>query len=69
VREVNEQVSPLVAGGWLDPIGVGPACRAWDVNRAAIDAQFADRCRVEQERKNTIRQLIKNAAAKRRAST
>jgi hypothetical protein len=66
VREVNEQVSPLVAGGWLDPIGVGPAYRAWDVNRAAIDAQFADQSRTEQERKKSIRQLIKISAAQRR---
>jgi hypothetical protein len=54
VLEVNEQVSPLVAGGWLAPIEKGPTCRAWNVNRAAIDAQFADRCRIEQERKFAI---------------
>ena len=51
VLEINQQVSPLVAGGWLVPLGQGPAYRVWDVNRAVIDAQFADRCRSEQERK------------------
>jgi hypothetical protein len=51
VLEINQQVSPLVAGGWLLPIEQGPACRAWDVSRTTIDTQFAQRCRVEQERK------------------
>jgi hypothetical protein len=68
VLQINEQVSPLVAGGWLIPLGQGPACRAWDVNRAGIDAQFADRCRIEQEQKTTLRQLIKAATAQRRGT-
>jgi Protein of unknown function (DUF3987) len=66
VLELNRQVSPLVAGGWLAPIEQGPACRAWAVNRATIDAQFAEQCRVEQERKLVIRQLIAAEAQRRR---
>src|SRR5262249_4703097 len=40
VREINQRVSPLVAGAWLFPVEQGPACRAWNVNRAGIDKQF-----------------------------
>jgi hypothetical protein len=58
VLEINQRVSPLVAGGWLAPIEQGPECRAWVVNRAVIDAQFAERCRIEQERKLVIGQLL-----------
>lgn len=58
VLEINQQVSPLVAGGWLAPIEQGPACRAWDVNRTVIDTQFTERCREEQERKVAIAQLL-----------
>jgi hypothetical protein len=58
VFEINQRVSPLVAGGWLAPIEQGPECRAWNVNRAVVDAQFAERCRIEQERKLVIGQLL-----------
>jgi hypothetical protein len=58
VLAINERVSPLVAGGWLTPIEQGPACRAWDVSRPAIDAQFAERARSEQERKLAVAQLM-----------
>jgi hypothetical protein len=64
VLEINQQVSPLVAGAWLAPVEPGPACRAWDVNRAAIDAQFAERCREERGRKRAVAQLM---GARRRA--
>jgi hypothetical protein len=66
VIKINQQVSPLVAGGWLSPAEQGPACRAWDVNRAGIDARFAERARIEEERKLAIRQLIEAEAARRR---
>jgi hypothetical protein len=58
VLAINERVSPLVAGGWLNPIEQGPACRAWNLNRTAIDGQFAERARIEQERKLAIAQLM-----------
>jgi hypothetical protein len=68
VLELNERVSPLVAGGWLAPVENGPACRAWDVNRPAIDAQFAERTRVEEERKIAIAHLIGDEAQRRRTN-
>jgi len=58
VLAINERVSPLVAAGWLAPIEPGPACRAWNVNRTAIDVQFAERARVEHERKLAVAQLM-----------
>jgi len=58
VIQVNQRVSPFVAGGWLMPIEQGPACRAWNVNRAAIDAQFAERMRIEHDRKQALAQLF-----------
>jgi len=58
VLEINQQVSPLVAGDWLAPIGPGPACRAWTVNRAVIDQQFATRMASERESKRAITQLL-----------
>ena len=64
VLEINQQVSPLVAGAWLVPIEPGPACRAWNVNRAAIDAQFAEQRETEQQRKLALAQLM---GARRRA--
>jgi hypothetical protein len=30
--EVRERASPLVAGGWLDPVDRTPMCKAWWVN-------------------------------------
>jgi hypothetical protein len=58
VLAINERVSPLVAGGWLAPTEQGPACRAWDVNRAAMDAQFAEQRETEQQRKLALAQLM-----------
>jgi hypothetical protein len=58
VLQINQQVSPLVAGGWLAPIEQGPACRAWTVNRAAIDTQFAARMHIEHDRKRALLQLF-----------
>jgi hypothetical protein len=58
VFQINQQVSPLVAGGWLIPIERGPECRAWNVNRAAIDAHFAARMHTEHDRKRALAQLF-----------
>jgi hypothetical protein len=58
VVHVNQRVSPLVAGGWLAPTEQGPACRAWTVNRAAIDTQFARRMQTEHDRKLALVQLF-----------
>src|SRR5262249_59939591 len=59
VLEINESLSPLVAGEWLFPIDTGPACRAWNVNRNAIDQQFAKRMVLEQERRQAVVQLLR----------
>jgi hypothetical protein len=59
VLEINQQVSPLVAGDWLSPNDPGPACRSWTVNRVAIDQQFAERITSERENKETIAQLLR----------
>jgi Protein of unknown function (DUF3987)/Primase C terminal 2 (PriCT-2) len=59
VVEINQQVSPLVAGDWLTPIDHGPACRAWRVNRDIIDKQFAARMASERQSKGAIIQLLR----------
>jgi hypothetical protein len=58
VLQINQRVSPLVAGGWVAPVEQGPACRAWDVNRSAIDQQFAERMQAEHDRKQALAQLF-----------
>jgi hypothetical protein len=58
VLEINELLSPLVAGDWLLPAEAGPACRAWTVNRSAIDQQFAKRMVLEKERRQAVVQLL-----------
>jgi hypothetical protein len=58
VLEINQQVSPLVAGDWLAPTEPGPVCRAWNVNRAVIDQQFAARMASERQSKSAIVQLL-----------
>jgi hypothetical protein len=58
VREVNEKVSPLVAGGWLTPDDHGPEHRVWIVNRQAIDQQFAQRMASERQTRGAFVQLL-----------
>jgi hypothetical protein len=58
VIEINEYLSPLVAGDWLFALEPGPACRAWTVNRPTIDAQFAKRMLLEQERRQAVVRLL-----------
>jgi len=58
VLEINQQVSPLVAGDWLAPVDQGPACRAWSVNRTVIDQQFTARIASERQSKSAIAQLL-----------
>jgi hypothetical protein len=59
VREVNEKVSPLVAGGWLAPSDPGPLCRSWIVNRRGIDQQFATRMTSVRQSRGAFAQLIR----------
>jgi hypothetical protein len=58
VLEINQHVSPLVAGAWLAPVEQGPACRAWWVNRQNIDKQFAERIASERLAKAELGQLM-----------
>jgi hypothetical protein len=62
VVEINQRVSPLVAGGWLAPIELGPACRAWMVNRQAINEQFAARMTSERDNRAAFAQLLRARA-------
>jgi hypothetical protein len=59
VQEVNQKISPLVAGGWLTPTDPGPACRSWTVNRQAIDQQFAARMASERQNRTAFVQLLR----------
>jgi hypothetical protein len=70
VREINDILSPLVAGGWLAPEDskTGPYRHAWKVNRDAIDAQFAEQRQIEEERKAALKALIFDAAETNRDS-
>ncbi|MCC3243753.1 DUF3987 domain-containing protein [Methylocystis sp. WRRC1] len=53
VAEIGDMVSPMVAGGWLFPEGVGPRVTAWRVN-PAVHALFADRAKEEERRKSAL---------------
>ena len=59
VQEINQKVSPLVAGGWLAPADPGPACRSWTVNRRGIDQQFAARMASVRQSRGAFVQLIR----------
>jgi uncharacterized protein DUF3987/bifunctional DNA primase/polymerase-like protein/primase-like protein len=57
LREVNERVSTMVAGDWLDPDVRGLDARSWKLN-GHIAEQFAERRRLEEEQKPTIARLM-----------
>jgi hypothetical protein len=57
VFDLNRRVSPLIAGGWLDPVEPGPSCRAWNVNPAVGDL-FANRRQQESARKTALRESM-----------
>jgi hypothetical protein len=61
VQEINDKVSPLVAGGWLTP-DPGPECRSWVVNRVAIDEQFAARMASVRDSRAAFAQLLRARA-------
>jgi hypothetical protein len=65
VIEINKRVSPLVAGGWLEPTEPGPACRAWTVN-PAVGPFFEQRRQQENEGKQQLRQIMARDFAARR---
>jgi hypothetical protein len=55
--DLHTQVSPLVAGGWLEAIEKGPLNRSWKVT-PAVATQFEQRRIAENERKNLVAELI-----------
>jgi hypothetical protein len=65
VFDLNRRVSPLVAGGWLEPIEAGPLCRAWTVN-PALGSLFANRRQQENDRKAQVREIMGKTFASRR---
>src|SRR5262249_54826885 len=59
LREIQERISPLIAGGWLEPLQErSPLCRAWGVIKQ-VHTQLAERTKIEQERKTALATLIK----------
>jgi hypothetical protein len=58
LKEVNERVSPLVAAGWLCPEDYrAPILHAWVLGKD-VAAQFAERKKLEEERKAAIARLM-----------
>jgi hypothetical protein len=55
--ELNERVSPLVAGGWLEPSDKTPTCRVWTV-APQVHVQLAERAKSEAGRKTALAALL-----------
>jgi hypothetical protein len=69
LKEVNDCMSPLVAGGWLEPeTKVSFSNKAWTV-LPAVATRFAAQRKIEEERKARIAEAIDKSAAKKRRST
>jgi hypothetical protein len=60
VEELNERLSPLLAGGWLDPVEpkLFRANRAWNV-RPEVFTALEQRARQEAARKAALGKLIR----------
>jgi hypothetical protein len=63
--EINERVSPLVAGGWLQPTDRTPVCRVWKVT-PTVRKQLAERVKTEETRKAVLIDLMSRDFQKRR---
>jgi hypothetical protein len=57
VAEIGDLISPLVAGGWLDPENDYPTNRAWKVN-PEIYQKFKERTENEIKRRALVRRAI-----------
>lgn len=57
LMEVQKQVSPLVAGGWLAPELPHAGNKAWTVN-PAVHVTYAERAETEASRRQAVRRLI-----------
>jgi hypothetical protein len=59
--EISKRMSPLVAGGWLEPVDATPNNRAWNVDPRVM-TYFAKRKQIENERKAELARLIKRTS-------
>lgn len=57
--DLNQRLSPLVAGGWLSAVERGPVSRSWAVTPIVFE-QFEERARVEEERKRQLAELMRS---------
>jgi len=57
--QLQERLSPLVAGGWLEPEARAPSCNAWKV-APQVHTQLAERAKIEAERKTKLIALMKS---------
>jgi hypothetical protein len=55
--EINQRISPLVAGGWLTPKEIGPVAKSWTVN-PAVSVRFRERAEEERRRKAAVAKLM-----------
>ena len=55
--KLNEQISPLVAAGWLDPVDRTPVNREWRIN-PNVAHQFAKQREIEDKRKARVAELM-----------
>jgi Protein of unknown function (DUF3987) len=55
---INERLSPLIAGGWLEPADRTQVCRVWTLN-PAVRARFVDRRQTEMARKKAITTMLR----------
>ena len=59
VMDLHTQISPLVAGGWLEPAERGPLNRTWTVT-PVVASQFERQRKIEEERKKLAAELMKS---------
>ncbi|HVI64202.1 MAG TPA: DUF3987 domain-containing protein [Bradyrhizobium sp.] len=59
---INERLSPLIAGGWLDPADRTQVCRVWTLN-PSVRVRFADRRRTEVIRKKAVTTMLRERRA------
>jgi hypothetical protein len=55
--DLNKQMSPLVAAGWLEPEELSPVNRTWHVHDAVAE-QFAEQKEREESRKQKLAELM-----------
>jgi hypothetical protein len=63
--DLNQRISPLVAGGWLTSQEPGPIAKAWTVN-PKVHELFSARTQEEENRKSTIAALMNSPRASKK---